>query len=85
MGGRVGAPHLRGGACGRPPQAGRRSELGGAPPSAFPEVSFFWGREETFLEEPPSPWGVGSEGGEPPTLGGEFPWNTDYKVLICVP
>ena len=69
-GGRVGAPRLRGGACGHaPPQEGRHSELGGAPPPAFPEVSLFWGREETFLEEPPSPRGVGSE-------GGEFLWNT---------
>ena len=72
----MGAPHLRGGACGRPPQAGRRLEQGGAPPTAFPNVLHFWGREETFPEEPPSPRGVGSEGGEPPTLGGEFPWNT---------
>ena len=79
MGGRVGAPRLRGGACGRPPQAGRRSELGGAPPPMFPEVSFFGGREETFLEEPPSPRGMGSERGKPLTLGGEFPWNTVYK------
>ena len=25
--------------------------------------------------EPPSPWGVGSVGGEPLTLGGASPWN----------
>ena len=65
----MGAPHFQEGACGSPP-------IQETPRPAFPQVSQKGGRWETFPMEPPSPRGVGSVGGEPPTLGGASPWNT---------